>query len=67
MFEALFWIHARSILERRGIQSDVRYRMDELFRASNISIAFPQRDVHLNTLSPLEIRVIKEQSPSGAS
>jgi len=63
MFEALFWIRARSILDRRKIESDVRYRIDELFRQGNIVIAFPQRDVHLDTLRPLEVRVVGEQGP----
>lgn len=58
MFEALFWLRARSILERRQVQSDVRFRVDDLFRAADISIAFPQRDVHLDTLRPLDVRLI---------
>ncbi|WGH76900.1 mechanosensitive ion channel [Tenacibaculum tangerinum] len=28
-------------------QSDIRYRIDELFREHNISIPFPQRDIHI--------------------
>lgn len=28
-------------------QSDIRFRVDELFREHNISIPFPQRDVHI--------------------
>lgn len=67
IFEALFWIHARSILDRRRIESDVRYRIDELFRTGGIVIAFPQRDVHLDTQRPLDVRVITERPPSGAA
>lgn len=29
------------------IKSDIRFRIDRLFRESNISIPFPQRDVHI--------------------
>jgi len=58
VFEVLFWIQARSILERRLVESAVRFRVDELFRAAHIVIAFPQRDVHLDTLRPLEVRVV---------
>lgn len=30
-----------------GIKSDIRFRIDALFRENNITIPFPQRDVHL--------------------
>ncbi len=59
-FEALFWIHARTILDRRQIESEFRYRVDELFREAGVVIAFPQRDVHLDTLRPLDVRVVRE-------
>lgn len=31
------------------VKSDIRFRIDDLFRQNNISIPFPQRDVHLYT------------------
>lgn len=31
------------------VKSDIRFRIDELFRKNDISIPFPQRDVHLYT------------------
>ncbi len=31
------------------VKSDIRFRIDDLFRKNNISIPFPQRDVHLYT------------------
>jgi small-conductance mechanosensitive channel len=55
-FRAIFWLHMRSMMDRRKVESDVRYRMDKLFREAGIEIAFPQRDVHLDTNSPLEVR-----------
>ncbi|MEZ4778312.1 MAG: mechanosensitive ion channel [Flavobacteriaceae bacterium] len=30
-----------------GIKSDIRFRIDALFRENNITIPFPQRDVHI--------------------
>ena len=35
--------------EIRFIQSDIRFEIDRLFRENNITIPFPQRDVHLIT------------------
>jgi small-conductance mechanosensitive channel len=29
------------------IKSEIRYRIDQLFRENNISIPFPQRDIHV--------------------
>lgn len=58
LFESLFWIHARTLLDRRRIESELRFRIDELFRSAGITIAFPQRDVHLDTLRPLDVRLV---------
>jgi small-conductance mechanosensitive channel len=58
IFEVHFWISIRRIIERRLIESSVRFRIDELFREANIVIAFPQRDVHLDAQRPLELRLI---------
>jgi len=58
IFEVHFWISIRRIIERRLIESHVRFDIDDLFREANIVIAFPQRDVHLDTQRPLELRII---------
>lgn len=42
------WVMAQSETGLRGIRSDLRYRIDELFREGEVVIAFPQRDVHLD-------------------
>ncbi len=60
MFEALFWVVMRRPMDRRKTLSDLRYRVDELFREADITIAFPQRDIHVDTLKPLDIRVLKD-------
>jgi small-conductance mechanosensitive channel len=44
----------------RQVESDIRFRIDELFRQDDIVIAFPQRDIHLDTLKPLEVRLKQE-------
>ncbi len=40
-FEAHFWIRMRRLMDRRIIASDLRYRIDEMFREAGIVIAFP--------------------------
>jgi potassium efflux system protein len=64
VFEAYFWQRARAILDRRSVESDIRYRIDDLFREAGIVIAFPQRDVHLDGVRPLEVRVVGGTGPS---
>lgn len=57
-FEVHFWIHMRSLMDRRLVESDVRFRIDSLCREAGIVIAFPQRDVHLDSSRPLEVRLL---------
>jgi potassium efflux system protein len=37
--------------------SELHQSVNAKFRAAGISIAFPQRDVHLSTAQPLDVRV----------
>ncbi len=59
-FDTYFWVTARSPMEVRRIQSQVRFAIDDEFRQHGLVIAFPQRDVHLDTARPLEVRVLAE-------
>jgi potassium efflux system protein len=61
IFEVYFWISIRRVIERRLIESSMRFRIDDLFREAGIVIAFPQRDVHLDTQRPLEFRLLKSE------
>lgn len=58
VFDVYFWSEVQGERDLRVLRSDVRFRIDELFKENDITIAFPQSDVHLNTLSPLDIRLI---------
>jgi small-conductance mechanosensitive channel len=57
-FRALFWVRSRHMGERLRIESEIRFRIDDLFREAGIVIAFPQRDVHLDATRPIEVRVL---------
>ncbi|GAB4382719.1 MAG: hypothetical protein Kow0022_00860 [Phycisphaerales bacterium] len=58
IFELIFWIRMKRMLDRRMIESDLRLRINELFKDAHITVAFPQRDVHLDTLTPLAVKVM---------
>ena len=45
IFEVNFFVRDSFRVEK--IQSDIRFRIDSIFRENNITIPFPQRDVHL--------------------
>ena len=64
-FEIHFWITMRRTMDRRMIESDIRYRIDNLFNEAGIVIAFPQRDVHLDAQRPLDIRVVATDAAEG--
>ena len=54
-FEVHFWVHMRTLMDGERIASEVRHTIDDLFREANITIAYPQRDVHLDTVKPIEV------------
>jgi small-conductance mechanosensitive channel len=56
-FEVFFWISTRTTTHRLRVESEIRFAIDDVLRAANVTIAFPQRDVHLDTSRPLEIRL----------
>ena len=53
-FETYFWTQLRPGGDMRRLRSEIRFRIDELFRENGITIAFPQRDVHLDGVLRLE-------------
>ena len=54
IFEAYFWTQLKPGGDLRRLRSEIRFRIDELFRENDITIAFPQRDVHLDGTLKLE-------------
>jgi small-conductance mechanosensitive channel len=67
VFDALFWADLSNQRQQRQLRSDVRFRIDELFQQNGIAIAFPQRDVHLAGVSPLEVRLVAEEGEGDRS
>ena len=57
IFDAYLWCDVGGEKFLREIRSAIRFRITELFEENGITIAFPQRDVHLDVRHPLEVRV----------
>ena len=61
IFDAIFWSKVGGERELRQIRSEIRFKVSELFDAANIIIAFPQRDVHIDGLGPLQIELVEKK------
>jgi small-conductance mechanosensitive channel len=60
IFDAYFWADVNGERGLRQIRSAARFRIDEMFHEAGIVIAFPQRDVHMDTLAPLDVRIVEK-------
>lgn len=63
-FEVHFWVHMRRMMDCRRVESDLRVAIDDAFREKGVTIAFPQRDVHLDFKAPIEISLRDSVPPS---
>ncbi len=61
IFELYYWV---MLNEQSGIQrvaSDLRYMIDQEFREAEITISFPQRDVHFDGQNPLKVEISRKK------
>ena len=58
IFEVLFYVQAADYPVRRQMESQVRFRVQELFTEHRVSIPFPQRDLHVDLSAPVSVRVL---------
>lgn len=62
-FQCYFWTRVTTPIDLDRIASDIRYRIDTLFRENMITIALPQRDVHLDSIAPVKVEIVKHEDP----
>jgi potassium efflux system protein len=59
VFEVYFWIRlGKGRMVKAQTESNIRFLIEKHLREAGIVVAFPQRDVHLDSSKPLEMRVI---------
>jgi potassium-dependent mechanosensitive channel len=58
IFGLYVWLELSPEVDWRVVASDLRYIINKKFAARGISMAFPQRDVHLDVNQPIDIRVL---------
>jgi small-conductance mechanosensitive channel len=57
IFALYFWIEYGSEVNPLQVASDLRFSIDRRFAEEQIVLAFPQRDVHFDSLQPLRIEI----------
>jgi small-conductance mechanosensitive channel len=56
-----FWVELGPRVSAALVASDLRFMIEKQFAENGIVIAYPQRDVHLDTAQPLRIEVVGEK------
>lgn len=62
-FEVFYWA---AIEERMETENEIRHRIAEAFATEGVIMAFPQRDVHLETTRPLQVVFTSAPGPGPA-
>jgi small-conductance mechanosensitive channel len=63
IFEVYFWIRlGKGRMVKAQTESNVRFLIEKHLREAGIVVAFPQRDVHLDTSRPIEMRIIDPEN-----
>jgi potassium efflux system protein len=66
VFALYFWIDVLAGTSGPMVMSDLRFMIEKSFAEGGISMAFPQRDVHLDALRPLQVEVTRRAAGSQA-
>jgi small-conductance mechanosensitive channel len=61
LFDIYYWSVVRNEMALLRIRSAVLHRLGKDLTDAGITIAFPQRDVHLDTLSPLSVQLVDDR------
>jgi small-conductance mechanosensitive channel len=64
-FALYFWIDYGPEVNPLQVASDLRFMIDKRFAEENVVLAFPQRDVHLDSAKPLRIEVVSTSNSKG--
>jgi small-conductance mechanosensitive channel len=67
VFALYFWIDYGPEVNPLRVASDLRFMIEQRFTEENISVACPQRDVHLDSAQPLRVEVISSSGPTVTS
>jgi potassium efflux system protein len=57
-FTVYFWLNVEPNKDNRVILSEIRHHITMLLNEAGIVISFPQRDIHIDSSRPIEVKVI---------
>ncbi|MFP5491575.1 MAG: mechanosensitive ion channel family protein [Bacteriovoracia bacterium] len=57
MFKLLFWADVDKVDSLMQCRSDIRFALEKVYREAQVEISYPQRDLHLRSSTPLEVRI----------
>jgi potassium-dependent mechanosensitive channel len=60
LFGLYVWVQLKVDVSWKAIASDLRFMINRSLSEHGIVIAFPQRDIHLDTSRPLEVHVVSD-------
>jgi potassium-dependent mechanosensitive channel len=63
VFALYIWLDLRPGVNSMQVASDLRFMIEKSFADAGIAVAYPQRDVHLDSAKPLRVEVVREQKP----
>jgi small-conductance mechanosensitive channel len=66
LFGLYVWVELKPEVSWTVVASDLRYMINKALTEHGIVMAFPQRDIHLDTSRPLEIRVLADAPDTGS-
>lgn len=61
-FTIYFWMEMKASVDIRKTLSDIRFRTATLFAENGVLFAYPQRDIHLDSINPVEIRLLQDRA-----
>jgi len=65
LYGLYFWLELAPGVDGRAVASELRTTINASLEEHGIVIAFPQRDVHLDTQRPLQVEVVGGVNPAG--
>ena len=60
-FRAYFWVDIDQGINSNIVRSEIRHRIGEYLAQAEISISFPQRDLHVDVTHPLEVTIREDR------
>jgi len=66
-FTLQYWLEIISDADAASVASDLRFIIEKQFAEAGIVFAFPQRDVHLNTIQPIQVQVRRDRQDDADS